>query len=153
MAFSNCVMCAWGLPAAMRSLSIRVDATFTLSDIQRARDGSQFARTVLPRAKIEYQATRSLFFRVVGEYRAQRQDALYDPRTGALLYPGGLPSVPTRSGTLRVDYLVSYKPSPGTVAFFGYGSSLAAPPLTDRLWDVRRESDGFFVKLAYLFRR
>jgi hypothetical protein len=139
--------------SARPTTQIRLDATFTLSDIQRARDGSEFARTLIPRAKIEYQATRSLFFRVVGEYRAERQDALYDPRSGALLYPDGIPSVPLHSGTLRVDYLVSYKPSPGTVAFFGYGSSLAAPPVTDRLWDVRRQSDGFFVKLAYLFRR
>ncbi len=139
--------------SARPSNQIRLDTTFVLSNIERARDGRQFARTLLPRAKIEYQATRSVFFRVVGEYRAERQDALLDPRTGALLYPGGVASVATRSGTLRVDYLVSYKPSPGTVAFFGYGSSLAAPSLTDRLWAVRRQSDGFFVKLAYLFRR
>lgn len=132
---------------------LRLDATCVLSQIERARDGSQFARTLLPRAKIEYQATRSLFFRVVGEYRAERQDALLDARTGALLYPDGVASVATRTGTLRVDYLVSYKPSPGTVAFFGYGSSMAAPSATDRLWYVRRQSDAFFVKLAYLFRR
>ena len=139
--------------SARPSNQLRLDMTCVLSDIQRARDGSQFARTLLPRAKIEYQATRSLFFRVVGEYRAEREDTLLEARTGALLYPDGVPSVATRTGTLRVDYLVSYKPSPGTVAFFGYGSSLAAPSFTDRLWDVRRQNDGFFVKLAYLFRR
>jgi hypothetical protein len=139
--------------SARPSAQLRLDVTSVLSRIERARDGSQFARTVLPRAKIEYQVTRSLFFRVVGEYRAERQDALLDARTGALLYPNGSASSPTRAGTLRVDYLVSYKPSPGTVAFFGYGSSLASPLASDRVWDVRRTSDGFFVKLAYLFRR
>jgi hypothetical protein len=139
--------------SARPSGQLRIDATATLSRIARARDGSEFARTVLPRAKVEYQATRSLFFRIVGEYRAQDQDALFDPRTGALLYPGGIASTPTRAGTLRVDYLLSYKPSPGTVAFIGYGSSLESPLQSDRLWDVHRTSDGFFVKLAYLFRR
>jgi hypothetical protein len=139
--------------SARPSGHLRFDATCVLSRIDRARDGSQFARTVIPRAKVEYQATRSLFFRIVGEYRAQSQDGLLDARTGAPLYPNGVASSPARSGTLRVDYLVSYKPSPGTVAFFGYGSSLASPALTERLWDVRRQSDGFFVKLAYLFRR
>ncbi len=139
--------------SARPSNQLRIDATCVLSRIRRARDGSQFARTFLPRTKIEYQATRSLFFRIVGEYRAERQDWLLDPRTGALLYPNGVAIWPIRSGTLRVDYLVSYKPSPGTVVFFGYGSSLESPPLSDRLWDVRRNDDGFFVKLAYLFRR
>jgi len=53
---------------------------------------------------------------------------------------------------MRVDVLLSYEPTPGTVAFFGYGSSLE----TERemsFRDFRRQSDGFFVKLAYLFRR
>ncbi len=139
--------------SARPSGHLRVDATSVLSTIDRARDGSQFARTLIPRTKVEYQATRSLFFRVVGEFRAERQDALLDARTAALLYVGAAPSVAVRTGALRVDYLVSYKPSPGTVAFFGYGSSLESPLASDRLWSVRRTSDGFFVKLAYLFRR
>jgi hypothetical protein len=48
--------------------------------------------------------------------------------------------------------LASYEPSPGTVAFLGYGSaSLATDP--GDLSTLQRENDGFFVKLAYLFRR
>jgi len=132
--------------------SIRADATLTYSRITRARDGSEFARTLIPRLKVEYQPRPSLFFRVVAEYRGQRRDGLADARTGLPIYVEGLRSTPQRAGSLRVDYLVSYKPSPGTVAFFGYGSSLDSP-LVDRLWDVRRRNDGFFVKLAYLFRR
>ncbi|MGE5361523.1 MAG: DUF5916 domain-containing protein [Bacteroidales bacterium] len=131
---------------------LRIDFTTVLSLITRARDESEFARTLIPRLKVEYQATRSLFFRVVGEYRNERRDALRDARTGDLIYVAGLPSMPFAAATLRMDYLVSYKPSPGTVAFIGYGSSLAAP-VTARLYDVRRTDDGFFVKLAYLFRR
>jgi hypothetical protein len=133
--------------------SIRAEASTVFSRITRQRDGSEFARTVIPRLKVEYQPNRALFFRIVGEYRSQRQDALYDPWTGAWgLIVGGSPSTASRADGLRLDFLLSYEPTPGTVAFFGYGSSLA----TDRvlsLRDLQRQNDGFFVKLAYQFRK
>ena len=133
--------------------SIRLEASQVYSRITRARDGSEFARTVIPRLKLEYQPNRALFFRVVGEYRSQREDALYDPWTGTRgLIVRGTPALGARADGLRLDFLLSYEPTPGTVAFFGYGSSMA----TDRvlsLHDLRRQNDGFFVKLAYLFRR
>ena len=53
---------------------------------------------------------------------------------------------------LRVDLLASFEPTPGTVAFLGYGSSLE----TDEEFNwsrLRRRTDGFFVKLAYQIRR
>jgi hypothetical protein len=132
--------------------SIRLEGSTTYSRITRARDASEFARTVIPRLKAEYQPTRALFFRIVGEYRSERQAALLDPTGGQpLLVNGAVASAQSFNG-LRLDCLVSFEPTPGTVAFFGYGSSLE----TDRvlsLEDLRRQSDGFFVKLAYLFRR
>jgi hypothetical protein len=51
-----------------------------------------------------------------------------------------------------MDWLASYQPTPGTVAFFGYGSGSAAPR-ADEFSDLRRNDDAFFVKLAYQFRR
>jgi len=49
------------------------------------------------------------------------------------------------------DVLFSYKPTPGTVFFFGYGSSLSeADPFSFR--SLARTSDGFFLKASYLFR-
>jgi hypothetical protein len=133
--------------------SVRAEASTVYSRIVRSRDRSEFARTVIPRLKVEYQPNRALFFRVVGEYRSQRQDALYDPWTGdRQLVVRGVPARAMRSDGLRLDFLLSYEPTPGTVAFFGYGSSLA----TDRplsLYELQRQNDGFFVKLAYLFRR
>lgn len=132
--------------------SIRVEGSTTYSHISRARDASEFARTIIPRLKLEYQPTRALFFRVVGEYRSQRQAALIDPVTARPLLRNGQLEGPSSFNGLRMDCLVSYEPTPGTVAFFGYGSSLE----TDRmlsLSDLRREGDGFFIKLAYLFRR
>jgi hypothetical protein len=53
---------------------------------------------------------------------------------------------------VRVDLLASYEPTPGTVAFLGYGNSLQTEdPLAQT--DLVRTSDGFFLKLAYQFRR
>ena len=132
--------------------SIRVVASNTLSRITRDRDGSEFARTIIPRVKVEVQPNRSLFFRVVAEYVAERRAALLDARTGDTLVVGGSVSARSESNRMRVDWLASFEPTPGTVAFFGYGASLDdSGPLTFRR--LMRSSDGFFVKLAYQFRR
>jgi hypothetical protein len=61
------------------------------------------------------------------------------------------------TGTLQTDWLVSYEPTPGTVAFFGYGDTRDGVQddgtSTSTLTDLRRRSDGFFVKVAYQWRR
>ncbi len=132
--------------------SIRLTASNTYSRITRDRDGSEFARTIIPRLKLEYQPSRSLFFRVVGEYVAQRQAALEDARTGDSLVVGGTPSSAQESNRLRLDWLVSFEPTTGTVAFLGYGSSLDDISAFG-FRRMQRSSDGFFVKLAYQIRR
>ena len=130
---------------------IRVTASTVYARINRSRDGSEFARSIIPRLKAEYQATRYLFLRGIVEYRAERQAALVDARTGAPLLRNGQPIPGGEDNGIRVDALISYEPTPGTVAYVGYGSSYAEmPPLRDRF---RRQNDGFFVKLAYQFRR
>jgi hypothetical protein len=132
--------------------SLRVGGLLTLSRITRRRDGSEFARALIPRVKVEYQPRRSLFVRAVAEYEAQRRDALRDAVTGAPLVIGGQPQGRDDFNRLRLDLLLSYQPTPGTVAFLGYGSSLDNG--RDFGFDaLARESDGFFLKLAYLFRR
>ena len=88
----------------------------------------------------------------MAEYRSQRQAALVDPTTGLPLMRDGRPADAMRFDGLRVDFLVSFEPRPGTVAFFGYGSSLESGRVLS-LEDLTRQTDGFFVKLAYLFRR
>jgi len=132
--------------------ALRLSTSTTYSRITRDRDGSEFARTIIQRAKVEYQLTRSLFFRVVGEYIAGRRSALVDARTGDPLFVDGVQSTADESNRMRVDWLASFEPSPGTVAFLGYGASLddRRPFAFD---NVTRSSDGFFVKLAYLIRR
>jgi hypothetical protein len=132
--------------------STRLFATLTYSRLRRATDGTEFARTIIPRLKLEVQPNRALFFRAVAEYRSQRQSALQDPGTGLPLAIGGFPVAASRSDSLRIDWLASYQPNPGTVVFLGYGSTLDGDrPFTFR--NLRREQDGFFVKVAYLFRR
>lgn len=137
---------------ARPTASIRVDLTAVHSTIDRARDGREFARTILPRLKLEYQPRRSLFFRVVAEYRAQRQAALEDARTGGALFIGGQLAAAQEVNELRLDWLASFEPTPGTAAYFGYGSAMDSPTAFG-LNDLRRTNDGFFVKLAYQIRR
>jgi hypothetical protein len=132
--------------------SLRVDATGVLSRITRQRDASEFSRVLIPRLKIEYQMTRALRFRTVGEYRSARVAGFVDWQTGEPLLIGPTPVSDDQSGGLRVDWLASYEPSPGTVAFAGYGSSHDTPSATS-LGGLRRVEDSFFVKLAYQFRR
>lgn len=131
--------------------AIRLTGSLSYERLTRVRDGSEFARTILPRLKIEVQPNRALFFRVVGEYRSERQAALVDPATGQPLLNGSTPIDGFRRNRLRVDWLASLEPTPGTVAFLGYGSTLT----TDRTLSFRnlqRQDDAFFMKLAYLFR-
>lgn len=131
--------------------AVRIFTTLAYSRLRRARDGSEFGRTVIPRVKVEIQPTRALFFRVVAQYRSQRQAALFDAATGLPLGIAGVPVAATRGDSLRVDWLASYQPNPGTIVFLGYGSTLQSDqPLSFR--DLRREQDGFFVKVAYRFR-
>ena len=131
--------------------TVRVAATGTVFRLARL-DGSEFARSTIPRLKLEYQPNRALFFRVIGEYRSERRAALLDPSTGDSLFVGGGPQPATEYNGLRVDLLASFEPTPGTVAFLGYGSSMES----DREFNwsrLQRVNDGFFVKLAYQVRR
>jgi hypothetical protein len=131
---------------------VRLSGNLAYAHLTRASDGSEFANSVIPRLKIEFQPSVPLFFRVVAEYQSTRQDALYDPVTGQVLLVNGVPSTPVNTGTLQVNWLASYEPSAGTVAFLGYGSTSS----TDAAFEfstLQRQSDGFFLKLAYLYRR
>ena len=137
---------------------LRLEGRYQLQLFKRRSDGSTVGVRHIPRLKVEYQLTRSAFLRVVGEYDVARQDALRDDGRTELpivirdattgLYEQALRSSNKR---LRLDLLFSYQPVPGTVIFAGYGSRLRNDddPLGRGL---RREGDGFFVKLSYLFR-
>lgn len=131
--------------------SLRASARLVYARLER-RDGSEFARAVLPRIGIQYQPTRALFFRVITEYRAQRQAALQDPVTGDPLLVDGAPAVEEEDNGLRTDWLVSYEPVPGTAAYIGYGATLGGGEAFD-FGALQRQEDGFFLKVSYLIRR
>jgi hypothetical protein len=131
--------------------TIRITALGTVFRLFRL-DGSEFARSTIPRLKLEYQPNRALFFRVIGEYRSERRAPLLDPASGDSLFVGGVAQPIREFNGLRVDLLASFEPTPGTVAFLGYGSSLESD--AEFNWSrLERVNDGFFVKLAYQVRR
>jgi hypothetical protein len=130
--------------------SLRLGASLVAAWLTRARDGSEFARTLLPRLSVHYQPTRSFFVRVISEYRSERTTTLADP-SGRPLEIGGIAPPSTRSSRLRLDALLSFEPTPGTVAFAGYGTTLGNARGAG-LSDLHRLNDGFFFKLAYRFR-
>jgi hypothetical protein len=132
--------------------SVRITMSTTYQRIMRARDGSEFARTVLPRLRAEFQPRRSFFLRAIAEYRAERRDALRDARSGDPLNVRGAPTSPVSVNGLRIDLLASYQPVPGTVAFIGYGASID-DTRAFAFDGLTRANDGIFIKLAYQIRR
>jgi hypothetical protein len=110
-----------------------------------------------PRLRAEYQVTRQFFVRVIGEHSVVRQDSLRDDtRTELPIFLRSTSGTLTRAAAfertrVRIDVLLSYLPSPGTVVYLGYGDLLAAnqPAGPERL---QRTRDQFFMKLSYLFR-
>jgi hypothetical protein len=136
---------------------LRVNGQYHLQFVGRRSDGSTVSIWRSPRLKLEYQLSRPIFLRVVGEYTTERRDALRDDtRTNAPILvfdPAANTYVQTRAfgrRTLRGDFLFSYQPNPGTVLFAGYGSTLDDPTQLGRS-TLRRAADGFFLKLSYLF--
>ncbi len=135
---------------------LRISATYVSSHFTRQSDGVNSFTARIPRLKLEYQLARPLFVRVVSQYTASDRKPLLDPANGRTLFVsngagGYTASTESTTNTLRTDFLVSYRPSPGTVVFVGYGNSLTeSDPLA--FTQLRRVTDGFFVKLSYLFR-
>jgi hypothetical protein len=137
---------------------LRTELSYDHQQIIRRRGGSTVALIRVPRLKLEYQLSRPVFLRLVGQYQAGQVDALRDDSrtSGAILVRDPATGTFTRtarsaSNALRVDWLFSYRPTPGTVIFLGYGGSLEEP-VAFRLRGLARTSDGLFVKLSYLFR-
>ncbi|MCX5763535.1 MAG: DUF5916 domain-containing protein [Gemmatimonadetes bacterium] len=133
---------------------VRITATWVSSNFTRVRDGVQTATTRIPRLKTEYQISRAVFVRVVSQYEASVREPLVDPGTGRTLLTGSGTTFTTSArrvtNNLRTDFLFSYRPSPGTVFFAGYGDTMIEPaPLAFN--QLRRAADAFFLKASYVF--
>jgi hypothetical protein len=137
---------------------LRISPQYQLQSYDRRTDGTTVGIGRIPRLKVEYQVSRAIFVRAIGEYNAQKQDTLRDdsrtnlpilirnPTTG--IYT---PATGFERNRFRIDTLFSYQPTPGTVFFAGY-SSFMTEPIGLRFDALRRSSDGFFLKASYLFR-
>ena len=140
---------------------LRFNGTYQFQRVGRRSDGSTVNIQHIPRLKVEYQLSRPIFLRVVGEYASERQDDLRDhTRTEAplLLFEPEVGDFVRAAAfdrrSFRGDLLFSYQPNPGTVLFAGYGSTLRDPvdPKDPLRTGLRRSDDGFFLKMSYLFR-
>jgi hypothetical protein len=137
---------------------LRTELIYDHQQVDRLGDGSTVSRIRVPRLKIEYQLSRSVFVRLIGQYTSSQTDSLRDdsrtngailirdPETGAFTR-----TAPAVSDVFRADWLFSYRPTPGTVVFVGYGSSFDDAGAF-RFRNVTRTADGFFVKVSYLLR-
>ena len=130
--------------------SLRTSLQFSRLTLNRTRDDSRFSKETIPRIKTEYQISRALFLRLVGQYAARSRSPLVN-RFGLPIFVNGVMDEGTASNEFSMDWLVSYRPMPGTLAYFGYGSTMEEPD-EFRFQDLRRTRDGFFGKLSYLFR-
>jgi hypothetical protein len=141
---------------------LRVTTSYIKQRYVRQTDHTQVADTRIPRLKLEYQIARPLFVRLVGEYASTEQDALRDDgRTNKPLLVNGALSPAFTDGTFRSDFLLSYRPNPGTVFFMGYGAGYADTRDTPRSFTVPRSlglpglsltDNVFYVKASYLYR-
>ena len=134
----------------------RIEGTFNYQDYWRRSDHTLVGRNMIPRLKLEYQITRAIFMRLVGEYDLSERDDLRDEtRTNYPLLIDGQPATALRSRSFHGDYLFSYQPTPGTVLFLGYGGRADGEPDPARRFNwqpLRRASDYFFAKASYLLR-
>ncbi|MCC6241715.1 MAG: hypothetical protein IT353_02690, partial [Gemmatimonadaceae bacterium] len=136
---------------------VRVAGTLTHDTFDRKSDGTRVLSRDVQRLRVEYQMTRQMFFRVIGEYATTKQDSLRDDsRTELPIFLRAANGTFSRAGAFerdrtRLDVLFSYLPTPGTVFYVGYGDAQAAnrPAGPEQL---RRTRDVFFTKVSYLFR-
>jgi hypothetical protein len=137
---------------------LRVDGSYNWQYYHRRTDGSTVGEGRIPRLKVEYQLSRSIFLRAVGQYTALFQDDLRDEsRTGDPLLTrnrNGVLELARKStdNLFELEWLFSYLPTPGTVIYVGYGSTLREPEAF-RFTRLSREHDSYFIKLSYLFRK
>ena len=135
---------------------LRNTVSYFWQQVNRRTDGSLVNVGRVLRTKLEYQLSRPLFVRVVGQYVQDKTDSLRDDsRTGAPIFIQGPDSLTraaaSHSNLFHADVLLSYQPVPGTVVFAGYGSNMVDEEAF-RFRGLTRTDDAFFLKLSYLFR-
>jgi hypothetical protein len=135
--------------------AFRTELGMRFQTLSREVDGSEYSTALIPRVRLQYQFSKSLFLRGVFEYAAQERGTPADPVTGDPLQYCGDSSCSALSDFLsndiHVEGLLSYEPSPGTVFFLGYSRQMEEVNAF-RFQDVRPNVDGVFLKVSYRFR-
>ena len=134
---------------------LRAKLSYNASIYWRHSDETIAGSTIIPRLSLEYQLSRPVFFRMIGQYAAAYQNDLRDDsRSNLPIFLRSGSGVFTRaaraqSNQVQLSFLFSYQPVPGTVAFVGYGRNLSEPEAFQ--FSLRPSDDNFFVKFSYLF--
>ncbi len=137
-----------------RALITEVGVTY--SRLTREQDGGEHSEAIIPRIRAQYQFSKALFLRSIFEYGSQVRADLFDPVAGRSLYRCTDPSSCfARTGSeghdFRIEGLVGYEPSPGTVFYLGYTREMEDASAFG-FENVRPTRDGLFLKLSYRFR-
>jgi len=134
--------------------ALSAELGFRYETILRRRDGSTYSTAAIPRLQARYQFSRALFLRAIGEYSSQKRNDLLDPVSGLPLYSCGdacAPLTGSDRNDFRLEGLLGYEPSPGTVVYLGYSRQMQdTERFRFRAMDTR--ADGLFLKLSYRFR-
>lgn len=127
---------------------LRIDNKYLYRRLEDPPSGQSAYNLHIIRSKWNYQVTKELSLRVIGQYNAQLANPL-------------LTTLKSEKG-LNADFLISYLLHPGTAVYVGYNSNLAnldASLTTDANGYLERTRDRFindrrqfFVKVSYLFR-
>ncbi len=133
------------------SEQLRVEASYTWVRLERASDGSHFSTAHIPRLRLQYQFSKALLVRGIGQYDLEVRRALRHPVTGDPVLINGVRQDQRERGNFTGQLLVSFEPSPGTIFFLGY-SRVMDGPYGLQLRSKELLQDGFFMKLSYLFR-
>ena len=130
--------------------ALRATIQFTRLTLDRELDGSRFSTETIPRLKLEYQISPAIFVRVIGQYAARSRSPLRDRNGNGILVDSVLDNG-SSSNNISADWLFSYRPTPGTLVYLGYGSQLEDVG-QQRFRNIDRARDGFFAKVSYLIK-
>jgi hypothetical protein len=133
---------------------LTIDNTYLLTRLRDVNTNLNMFNNHILRSKWNYQFTRALSLRVIGQYDAVLSN--YNAR-----FPQyALSSLPPAKN-FNADVLLTYFVHPGTAVYVGYNSNLqnlTNPPAVDQLGNLTRTPENFlndgrqiFVKISYLF--
>ncbi|HEY4101724.1 MAG TPA: DUF5916 domain-containing protein [Gemmatimonadales bacterium] len=137
---------------------LRFNLSYNHTQVFRPSDGSRVVTQIVPVFTAIYQLSRAVQLRVISQYALNDQDSLRDDsRTNLPIVLRGADGTYSRasaftSGVLQTNFLFTFLPNPGTVAYLGYGTVDQRPDLDGRALLGPTQSS-FFLKVSYLFRR